>query len=55
VTIVRGVATVATTPRPLPLSVVGSCDCSCDVHSCPLLCCSLGGASALVTFICVAP
>jgi hypothetical protein len=27
------------------------CDCSCDVQLCSLLCCSLGGASALVTFI----
>jgi hypothetical protein len=29
------------------------CDCSCDVHLCSLLCCSVRGASALVTFICV--
>jgi hypothetical protein len=29
------------------------CERSCDVHLCSLLCCSLGGASALVTFICV--
>jgi hypothetical protein len=29
------------------------CDCSCRVHSRSLLCCSLGSASALVTFICV--
>jgi hypothetical protein len=29
-------------------------ECSCRVHSCPLLCCSLGDApSALATFICV--
>jgi hypothetical protein len=30
------------------------CDCSCHVHSsCSLLCCYLGSATALVTFICV--
>jgi hypothetical protein len=29
------------------------CKCFCDFHSCSLLYCSLGGASALVTFICV--
>jgi UDP-N-acetylmuramyl pentapeptide phosphotransferase/UDP-N-acetylglucosamine-1-phosphate transferase len=27
------------------------CDCSCDVHLSSLLCCSVGGASAYVTFI----
>jgi hypothetical protein len=27
----------------------GWCDCFCDVHLCSLLCCSFGGASALVT------
>jgi hypothetical protein len=27
------------------------CECSCDVHLCSLMCCSLGGASALVTSI----
>jgi hypothetical protein len=30
-----------------------TCDCSCHVHLCALSCCSLGGAIALVTFICV--
>jgi hypothetical protein len=29
------------------------CECPCDAHLCSLLCCSLGGASALVTFLCV--
>jgi hypothetical protein len=29
------------------------CDCTCDIHLCSLSCCSLGGASALVAFICV--
>jgi hypothetical protein len=29
------------------------CECSCDVHVCSILCCSLGGASALLTLICV--
>jgi hypothetical protein len=29
------------------------CECSCDVLLYSLLCCSLGGASAFVTFICV--
>jgi D-3-phosphoglycerate dehydrogenase len=29
----------------------GCCDCSCHVHLCFLLCCSLGGATALVTFL----
>jgi hypothetical protein len=28
------------------------CECSCDVHLCSLLCCSLCGASALVALIC---
>jgi hypothetical protein len=31
----------------------GLCECSCDVHLCSLSCCSFGGASAFVTFICV--
>jgi hypothetical protein len=35
------------------LQVFGASECSCDVHLCSLLCCSVGGASALVTFICV--
>jgi hypothetical protein len=29
------------------------CKCSCDVQFCSLLCCTLVGASALVTIICV--
>jgi ATP-dependent RNA helicase DDX27 len=29
------------------------CDCSCHVNLCPLLLCSFGSASALVTIICV--
>jgi hypothetical protein len=29
------------------------CECSGDVHLCSLLCCFLGSASALVTFVCV--
>jgi hypothetical protein len=27
------------------------CECTCDFHLCSLLCCSVGSASALVTFI----
>jgi hypothetical protein len=46
-------AEVARSLRCLRITTAVRSECSCDVHLCSLSCCSLGSASALVTFICV--
>jgi hypothetical protein len=35
------------------LVICSATECSCDVHLCSLLCCSSGGTSVLIMFICV--